>query len=189
MIETAVVLAAGEGERNPLIPPIGEIIFGGLAFLLLLWLLTRFVFPPVMKMLEERTQSIQGKLEQAERDRAEASELLERYRQQLAGAQDEADRIVADARHRGEDARQDIIAKAEEDAARRIARAEEQIAAERDRAIGEVRRDVGALAVQLAERIIGEQVTDDRQQRMVDRFVDELAATDSRAGGDGSSRG
>jgi F-type H+-transporting ATPase subunit b len=181
----AVLLAAAEeGEHNPLFPPIGEIIFGGIAFLVLYWLASRFVFPPVMKALDERSRNIQGKLEQAERDRAEAADLLERYRQQIDGAQAEADRIVAEGHRRGEEVRQDIITRAEEDAARRITRAETQIAAERDRAVADVRRDVGQLAVTLAERIIGEQMTADRQQQMVDRFTDELATTGERSSGE-----
>jgi F-type H+-transporting ATPase subunit b len=172
-----VLAAAAEGEHNPLFPPVGEIIFGGIAFLVLYWMASRFVFPPVMKALDERRDNIQGQLERAERERRDASELLERYRQQIDGAQAEADQIIAEAHRRAEEVRQDIIARAEEDAARRIARAETQIAAERDRAVGEVRRDVGQLAVTLAERIIGEQMSADRQQSLVDRFVDELATT------------
>jgi F-type H+-transporting ATPase subunit b len=190
LLQTVVLAAAEGGERNPLIPPVGEIVFSALAFLVLYWLMARFVFPRVNTMLEERARNIQGKLEEAERDRQEARALRERYQQQIDQAQDEADQILAEARQRGEEARRDIIARAEQEAERRIARAEEQIRVERDRAIGEVRRDVGLLAVQLAERIVGEQMNGERQQRMVDRFVDELAGTQTPApaGGDGGGR-
>jgi F-type H+-transporting ATPase subunit b len=107
----------------------------------------------------------------------EAEELRERYRRQLDRAHEEAGRIVEEGRRRGEDARRDIVAKAERDAERIVARGEEQIRSERDRAVAEVRQDVGQLAVALAARIIGETIDAKRHQAMVDRFIDELTGS------------
>jgi F-type H+-transporting ATPase subunit b len=167
---------AEETAHNPLIPQTGELIWGTIAFIILLGLLTKFVYPPFLKMLEERRANIEGKLEQAERARREAFELRDRYRAQLERARDEADRIVEGARRRGEEHRAEIVARAEAEAARKLAQAEEQITAERERAISDVRRDVGELAVVLAERIVGESMDGERQQRVVARFVAELGA-------------
>jgi F-type H+-transporting ATPase subunit b len=173
---------AAEAPHNPLLPQFGELVYGIIAFLILYFLLRKFVFPGLNTMLEERSSQIEGKLEQAERDRREAQELRDRYREQLERAREEADRIVEAARRRGEETRKEIIAKAEADAARKLEQADAQITVERDRAIGEVRRDVGALAVQLAERIVGESMDGERQRRVVERFVEALGTNgDARA--------
>jgi F-type H+-transporting ATPase subunit b len=171
---------AAEGH-NPLIPQTGELIYGSIAFLFLLWLLGKYVYPPLNRLLEERRDSIEGRLEQAERALREAAELRDRRAAQLEEARDEASRIVEQGRRQGEETRQDIIAQAEADAARKLAQADAQITAERERAIGEVRRDVGELAVQLAERIVGESLDAELQQRVVGRFVEELATTGTPA--------
>jgi F-type H+-transporting ATPase subunit b len=169
--------AAEEGHGNPILPETNELIYGTIAFLVLFFLLSRFVFPRVNALLDERARNIEGKLEQAERDRQEATELLASYREQLRRARGEAAQLVEEGRRRGEETRKQTIAKAEADAARIISRAEEEILRERDRAVAEARRDVGMLAVELAGRIIGESVDAEVQQRMVDRFMDELTGS------------
>jgi F-type H+-transporting ATPase subunit b len=169
--------AAEEGHGNPILPEANELIYGTIAFLVLFFLLSRFVFPRVNALLEERAANIEGKLEQAERDRQEAAALLASYKEQLGNAREEATRIVEEGRRRGEEARREIIAKAESDAERLGTRAREEIQRERDRAVAEVRRDVGTLAVELAGRIIGESVDAELQQRMVDRFIDEMTGS------------
>jgi F-type H+-transporting ATPase subunit b len=190
LLQTMSVLAAEEGgTHNPLFPQPEELIWGTVAFLILFGLLSRFVFPAFNKMLEERRANIEGKLEQAERDRREAQELRDRLRAQLERARDEADRIIEEARRRGEERRAELVARAEAEAARKLAQAEEQIATERERAIGEVRRDVGELAVVLAERIVGESMDGERQQRVVARFVEELGTAQPARAGSATTNG
>jgi F-type H+-transporting ATPase subunit b len=173
----AVLAQEAEEQKNILLPAMGELIAGTLGFLVVMGFMARYAWPRIKQTLQERTDNIEGKLEQAERDRRQAEELLAKRREQLDRARDEAAGIVEDGRRRGEDARRDIITKAERDAERIIARGEETVAAERERAMAEVRQDVGQLAVQLAGRIIGENLNQQRQQALVDRFIGELTGS------------
>jgi F-type H+-transporting ATPase subunit b len=161
-------------EKSILLPAIGELVVGSLAFLVVLVFMARYAWPRINQALRERTEGIEGKLEQAERDRREAQTLLARYREQLDRARDEAAEIVQEGRRRGEETRRELVARAEQEAARRIAAGEEVLRVERERAVAEVRRDVGQLAVLLATRIVGESLDAERQQALVDRFIAEV---------------
>jgi F-type H+-transporting ATPase subunit b len=173
----ALTVLAAEGEKNILLPAAGELLFGSLGFLVVLFFVWRRGWPQIRQTLQERTENIEGKLEQAERDRREAEELRQRRQRQLDQARDEAASIVADGRRRGEQARTEIVDKAEREAERIVARGRETIAAERERAETEVRASVGALAVDLAGRIVGETLNEERQRGLVDRFIGELTGS------------
>ena len=165
--------AAGE-SRNPIFPATNELIWGTIAFLILLFLMYRTVFPSINQALKDRRANIEGKLEQAERERSEADELLEQYRRRLRDAEDETQRILDEARHNAERVRRELLAKAETDAGRELDRARQAIRAERDQAIRQLRNEVGTLAVELATRVVGDSLDRDRQLRLIDQYIDEL---------------
>ncbi len=166
--------ATQEESRNPILPAANELIWGAVAFFVLLFLMYRTVWPQVNKAYQDRRANIEGKLEQAEKDRAEAEKLLERYRQRLAAAEDETKRILEEARANAERVRKDLLAKAETDAERQLERAGQAIRSERDQAIRQLRGEVGTLAVELATRVVGESLDRERQLRLVDRYIDQL---------------
>ena len=177
--------AAKEEEHSPILPATNELIFGTIAFLLLLLLLWRFgVFKKIREALEERSRRIEGQIDQAERTRQEADALLAQYRQQLDESRDEAQRIVREAREAADQLRKDLQARAQEDANRILESARAEIEAERERVARELRREVGRLAVQVAERVVGESLDGDRQLQLVDRYIEELdAGANGAAGG------
>jgi F-type H+-transporting ATPase subunit b len=179
----ATLLAAE--EKNPILPSASELIWGSIAFLIVFALLAKFAFPPAAEALRARTEKIRGDIDQAERDRDAASQLMEDYRAQLASAHAESNRIIEDAKRRGEEIRRELQARAETESNRILARAQDEIAAERDRAIADVRSEVGNLAVDLAGRMIGDSLDRDRQLGLVDRYIEELAG----ASGDGDGAG
>ena len=166
--------AAQEESRNPILPAWNELIWGTIAFLILLFLMYRTVWPSVDKAFKDRRDNIEGKLEQAERERNEAQELLEQYRRRLRDAEDETQRILEEARSNAERVRRDLLAKAEADAGRELERARQAIRAERDQAIRQLRNEVGTLAVELATRVVGDSLDRDRQLRLIDQYIDEL---------------
>jgi F-type H+-transporting ATPase subunit b len=166
--------AAEDESRNPIFPADNELVWGTIAFLILLFVMYRTVFPSVNKALQDRRDNIEGKLEQAERERNEAQELLEQYRRRLRDAEDETQRILEEARRNAERVRRDLLAKAETDAGRELDRARQAIRAERDQAIRQLRNEVGTLAVELATRVVGDSLDRDRQLRLVDQYIDEL---------------
>ncbi|HEV8425347.1 MAG TPA: F0F1 ATP synthase subunit B [Actinomycetes bacterium] len=184
--------AAEEESRNPILPATNELIWGTIAFLVLLFLLSRTVFPSINKAFQDRRANIEGKLERAERDRSEAEQLLEQYRRRLRDAEDETQRILEEARGNAERVRRELLAKAEHDTGRELDRARQVIRAERDQAIRQLRNEVGTLAVELATRVVGDSLDRERQLRLVDQYIDDLgdqaqagALTSRREDGDG----
>jgi F-type H+-transporting ATPase subunit b len=161
-------------EPNPILPAANELIWGTIAFFILLFVMYRTVWPSVDKAFKDRRANIEGKLEQAEKDREEAEQLLEQYRRRLREAEDETRRILDEARANAERVRRELLAKAETDAGRELDRARQAIRGERDQAIRQLRNEVGTLAVELATRVVGDSLDRDRQLRLIDEYIDEL---------------
>jgi F-type H+-transporting ATPase subunit b len=195
-VHLAYLLAqeAAQEERNPILPAANELIWGTVAFLILLFLMYRTVFPQVTKMYQDRRANIEGKLEEAEKERDEAEQLLQKYRERLAAAEDETHRILEEARANAERVRKDLLAKADADAERQLERARETIRSERDQAIRQLRGEVGTLAIELATRVVGDSLDRERQLRLVDQYIGQLgdqtqagALTSRREDGDGDA--
>lgn len=172
-----VPVAAVEGvdPELQLLPAIPELIWGLVAFAILMAFMSRFAFPRINALLDERAERIQGQMEAAERERAEAERLRREYERRIAEAQDRANEIVEEARKQGERVRADIISGAEEEAQRILASANEETAAARGRVVADLRRQVAAASVELAGRIVQRELDPDRHRALVDRYIDELS--------------
>jgi F-type H+-transporting ATPase subunit b len=169
---------------NPLAPGPVELILGFLAFFIVFGVLAKVLLPRATKLLQERTDAIEGGLERAKDTQDEANRILEQYRAQLQDARHEAARMREQAREEGAQ----IIAEMREEAqaeARRITEAARaQIEADRQQAFTSLRAEVGALSVQLASKIVGESLDDEaRQSRVVDRFLADLEASQNATSG------
>jgi F-type H+-transporting ATPase subunit b len=173
-VVAAVILAQESTSTNPLLPKTNELIVGIVAFAVLFLILWRTALPRANQTLGERTRNIEGKLEEAERERQEAENLLRRYRERLSRAEEEGQRVIDEARSNAERLRRDLMRKAEEEANRVIEQGREAIRAERDRAVRELRTEVGTLAVELATRVVGDSLDRDRQLRLIDQYIDQL---------------
>jgi F-type H+-transporting ATPase subunit b len=166
--------AAGE-TLNPLVPHTAELIAGLVAFTLLYLVLRAKVVPKFEKAFAERTDAIAGGIERAEKAQQDAEIALQKYTSQLSEAQGDAQKIREDARVQGAAIIEDLRAKAAAEAARITAAATASIEAERQQAITSLRKEVGALATELAGKIVGEALDDQvRQSRIVDRFIADL---------------
>ena len=166
---------AAEGKVNPLIPHTAELIVGAIAFTLLFLVLRKFVVPMFEKAFTARTEAIQGGIERAEKAQVEAQRALNQYTEQLSKAQAESQSIREEARAQGAAILEELRTKAQEEAARITATAHASIEAERQQAVTSLRNEVGALAVELASKIVGEALDDQaRQSRIVDRFLEDL---------------
>jgi len=167
-----IILAAKE---NPLIPPLGEIIIGIIAFGVLLLVMAKFVAPRFEQVFRARREAIEGGIERAETMQAEAQAALEQYRAQLAEARNEAAQIRDQARAEGAQILEEMRTQAQEESARIVARGNEQLASQRQQVVNELRGQIGALAVELAGRVVGESLADDaRRSGTVDSFLAEL---------------
>ncbi|MBD0293361.1 MAG: F0F1 ATP synthase subunit B [Jiangellaceae bacterium] len=191
LVAAAVLVAQeAEGEEpSPLFPHLSELIVGLVAFALLFFFLSRTVWPMFERTYAERTAAIEGGIKRAQEAQAEAQRALEQYRAQLADARGEAARIREDAKTQGAAILAEMRRSAQADADRIVERAHTQVAAEREQVVRSLRAEVGTLATELAERVVGESLADDaRAQRVVERFLAELEASEA-AGPDGARPG
>ena len=162
---------------GPLAPDLTELIIGGAAFLIVFALLYKVLMPRIQKTLDERTDQIEGGLQRAQETQAEADQALAQYRAQLAEARQEAARMREKAREEGAQIIAEMREQAAAEARRLIDVAHAQIEADRAQALQSLRTEVGALAVDLAGRVVGESLADEaRQRRTVERFLGELEA-------------
>lgn len=171
--------AAPEGP-NPLLPHTAEIIFGFVFLILLAFGFAKYVVPRFEKAYADRTQAIEGGMNEAKQAQAEAKAALEKYNAQLAEARQEAAKIREDAREQGALIIAEMREKANAEADRIVTHARTQIDAERTQAVASLRSEVGLMATSLAGRIVGESLEDEaRQRRTVERFLAELESQES----------
>lgn len=181
MVNTLIL--AAEEAPNPVIPHISELILGLVAFLLLLWIMQKFVSPRFEALYSERAAKIEGGIERAEQAQAEAQKALDEYKAQLAEARAEAARIRDDARAEGTQIVEELREQAQAESARIVAQGQHQLDAQRAQIVAELRADLGRVAVELAGKVVGEALEDEARRRgTVDRFLNELDAVAAPAG-------
>jgi F-type H+-transporting ATPase subunit b len=177
-----------EAEHSVLLPEPADLIWGTIAFVIILvFMIWKFV-PRLNAALDARTEAIAGGIKKAEEAQAEAKEALDKYTAQLAEARAEAGRIREEARDDAKRIRAELVDAAQTDAARIVANAQVQIEAERAAALVSLRSEVGTLALDLASGVIGESLNDDKKaSSVVDRFLADLAAADGAVKGSGGN--
>ena len=163
-------------DKQDLYPHASELIVGALAFAVLFVFMWKWVLPRVNALLEERRQQIQGQLESAEQTRQQAERELADYRAQLANAREEANRIIEEARATADQMRRDMERRADEEAGNIVARAQDEINAERDRVFNELRVQVADIAVGLAGRVVGAELDTKAHQRLIDEYIEQVAS-------------
>nr|WP_034623139.1 F0F1 ATP synthase subunit B [Cellulomonas sp. URHE0023] len=174
----SVAAATETEELNPLLPEWYDIIWSLVIVVVIYFVFMKYALPKFQALLDERTEKIEGGLQHAEAAQAEAAALRAEYEQQLADARTEAARIKEAARAEGGVIVTEAKAKASTEAARAVETAQRTIEAERQQAAVSLRADVGALATELASKIVGESLEDTaRQSRVVDRFLADLEAS------------
>jgi F-type H+-transporting ATPase subunit b len=159
---------------SPLKPENNEIIWGTLAFLVLLVAMWKWGVPAVKNMEKAREDRIRNDLESAERTRLEAETEKQRYDAQLADARSEAGRIIDEARQSAETVRTDLVARAEDEAREIRDRAQADIENQRVQAMTQLRSDVARLSIDLAGRIVERNLDNDTNRQLVDSFIDQV---------------
>jgi F-type H+-transporting ATPase subunit b len=155
-----------------IVPELSEIIWGGLAFLIVLVLLMKFGWPPIKQALRQRQEKIRNDLESAERARHEAEAEATQYRAQLGDARNEANRIVEEAREDAERVRRELVTKAEADAAEIRSRAQDDIRLAQERALSDLRVRVAEISVDLAEKVVERNLDRETQIALIDNYID-----------------
>ncbi|MQA87348.1 MAG: F0F1 ATP synthase subunit B [Streptosporangiales bacterium] len=180
------VLAA---QENPVLP--NATFFAELlAFLIILFVLWKWVVPPIQRSMQQRQDAIRIQLEEGQRakERLEAAEAD--YRRALDEARQDASRMREEAQEQRRAIVDQAASEARERAQEILDRAEAQLEAERHQAIVQLRNEIGSLAVELAGRIVGESLEDEaRQGRIVERFLTELEESGQAGAGERSGAG
>lgn len=175
---------AAAGQQDPLIPDGAELVVGLIAFIIVFAILAKVLMPRITKTLAERTDAIEGGLNRADEAQNEAKRVLDQYNAQLAEARHEASRMREEAKEQGSQIKAELRAQGEAERQRIVEAAHAQIDADRQQAISSLRAEVGAMAVELAGRIVGESLEDEARQRgTVDRFLAELEERSGDAAG------
>lgn len=147
-----------------------------LGFLILLWGLRKWAWGPVLGMLEARRQKIAGAFDEAERRKAEALELKARYEQDLRGIEAQARQRIQQAVSEGQKVAGEIRAQAQNDAQQRVARAEDEIAREREKAKEILKEQIIELSVRSAEKILRRELDEKTHRKLAAEFIDEVGS-------------
>jgi F-type H+-transporting ATPase subunit b len=152
----------------------GLMIWTIVCFLLTLFVLKRYAFGPIQKMLDERRERIQRSIEEAEHARTEARKLLEEHRALIGQARGQAEEILAEARKVADAQRQRVKEETEADRQRRLEETRRQIEAETQRALVQIRTEVAELTLVAAQKVTGKVLDDSDHRRLIEDAISEL---------------
>ena len=169
--------AAEEGGSFLVEPGLGLMVWTLLVFGVAMFLLCKLAFPQIAEALDKRQRAIEESIDDAERTKTEADELLEEYRERLKDARTQAEEIVARARKAGEVHERESTEAARVKREELMAQTRRDIEAETRRAIQEIRGEVADLTVLATEKVTRKTLTEDDQQRLVDEALAELDFT------------
>lgn len=181
------ILAAGDDDPqqwtdnpNPLLPAGYDIVWSLIAFLIIFVFFWKFVLPTFKKVLNEREEQIEGGIQRAEAAQEEAKAALEKYNSQLAEARTEAAQIRDDARAQGQKIIAEANTKAEAEVKRKAVDGEKALLAQRDAVVSDLRKDLGAASINLAEQLLGQDLSDDvKKSGTIDSFLADLDSVGS----------
>ncbi|MCD7888550.1 MAG: F0F1 ATP synthase subunit B [Oscillospiraceae bacterium] len=142
--------------------------------LLLFFVLKKFLFKPVMKIIDDRQKEIDDLYNSADTAKAEANEMRDEYQKKLEEARETGDKIISDAVTRAQGREEEIVSKANKEASAILEKAQEDIALEKKKAMGEVKDNISVIAVSIAGRVVERELTLADQSRLVDSFIDDL---------------
>jgi F-type H+-transporting ATPase subunit b len=160
---------------NPLISVTpGLMIWTIICFLITLFVLKRYAFGPIQKMLDERREQIRQSIEEAENARAEARKLLEEHRSLMNEARGEAEQILAEARRTREAMELRMRQETEAERQRRLEDTRREIAAETARALDRIRAEVADLTLEATAIVVGRKLDADRDRELISEAIGSL---------------
>jgi len=171
MLTSGVILLAG----SLLSPNPGLIFWTAVTFVIVLLILKKIAWGPILTALEEREKGIQSSIDRAHKAKDEAEAILQKNRALLSKADAESDRIIREGKDYAEKLRADLTEKAQAEAKKMIATAKEEIEQEKRRALDVLRNEVADLAVKGAEKIIKTALDADMQKKIVNTMIQDLS--------------
>ena len=167
MLTNAFVVGAGGGFTG------GEIVFQLAMFLILLALLKKFAWGPLMGIMQERENHIASEIEAAEQSRLEANKSLEEQRQLLKEARQEAQAMIENSKKQGDEQREQIIIAARQESERLKESAKREIETQKEQAMAALREQVASLSVLIASKVIEKELSVQDQQKLINDYIKE----------------
>jgi len=140
-------------------------------FLVLLFVLYKFAYGPILAMLEKRQKKIEKGLADAEEAHKKLQESEEKQKEILKKARTEANVIVEKAHIQAEKSKSEIAVEAKAQAEKILANAKIEIEREKEKTIGEIKSEIGSLVVAAAEKIIGEKMDGEKDKKLIERSL------------------
>ncbi len=135
---------------------------------------TKFLFKPIMKMIRDRQQEIDDMYSEADSARSNAKAMEEEYRQKLSVATETGERIVKEAVARGHAREEEIVRAANAEASAIMDKASADIALEKKKAINDAKDEISDIAMAIAEKVVGRALDESDQSQLIDTFIDGL---------------
>ncbi|MCF7803709.1 MAG: F0F1 ATP synthase subunit B [Candidatus Marinimicrobia bacterium] len=155
----------------------GLIIWTLITFIILMILLRKVAWKPILAMIDEREATIRESLEEAEQARADAEATMQEYQQKLKEARQEARQIIDESKESAEKIRAEIVEEGEQQKQKMISEAREQIEAERERAVQDIKDSVAEIAISAASRIINQELSAESHRDIIDRSLQQFKAS------------
>jgi F-type H+-transporting ATPase subunit b len=152
----------------------GLMIWTIVCFLITLFVLKRYAFGPVQKLIDDRRERIRQSLDEADHAREEARKLLEEHRKLIASAQTDAEEILSEARRIGDANERRMREELEADRQRRLEETRKQIEAETTRALEKIRAEVAELALTATAKVTGKVLDRDDHRKLIEDAVGDL---------------
>jgi len=171
------VVAAAEGDSGGsflVSPGLGLMIWTLVLFLITMYVLSKFAFPRIREALEKRAKAVNDEIEAARKQREEADELLQEYRQRLTEAREQADDIAARARKAAEAAVAEATDNGKAKREELVAAARRDIEVETRRSLEQIRKEVADLTVLATEKVTRRSLSDDDHKRLIDEALSEV---------------
>ncbi|CAM4068086.1 ATP F0F1 synthase subunit B [Bacillus manliponensis] len=163
-----LVLGAGAGM------PFGTVLYTIFIFLILLMLLRKYAWGPLMGMMKEREEHISSEIDAAEKNHVESKKLVEEQREMLQQSRVEAKELIERAKKQAEEQREGIVAAAKQEAESIKESAVQEIQREKEQAIAMLQEQVASLSVQIASKVIEKELTEEDQVKLIREYIKEV---------------
>ncbi|BDR58271.1 F0F1 ATP synthase subunit B [Xylocopilactobacillus apicola] len=156
---------------------IGDTLLLLVTLIIMIYLIGKFAYGPVNKMLEDRRNKINDDLDHAQSEREKASELAAQRQKEVDSSRDEASSIIAKAEKDGQKQKAGIIEQAHEEAANIQKRAKDDLASQKDQMLDQVKNNLVEVSTKMAANILKDQIDEDKQKQSIDDFLQKIEAS------------
>src|SRR5699024_742941 len=159
------------------LPELIPVIITLISVFILYLILNKFLYTPVLGFIEKRKNNIQDDIDESKKLKDEAMTIKDNYETKISKLEEEGQEIIEGSRQRGNEIREDIIKEAKQEAQDIVARGKKDVDREKERAYKDMNKYTGEMAVLIASKIMEENITEDNQKHLIDKFIDEVGSS------------